>query len=180
AESEHPPCIGRAFVYQGDLPGEVLPVVHDGLRHRSGLVVIPDDDEEELITALLADEEGDALVVVARVVGEQAVDGLLRTLRVQPAERDGDVVARHRRHPRNSRSLRLTKASRPTMTWSATSMPRISPAFTSSLVSAISGGLGSGSPEGWLWTSTTEGALVMTASRSTSAARKFTELTLPW
>ena len=47
AESEHPPCIGRAFVYQGDLPGEVLPVVHDGLRHRSGLVVIPDDDEEE-------------------------------------------------------------------------------------------------------------------------------------
>ena len=66
AESEHPPCIGRAFAYQGDLPGEVLPVVHDGLRHRSGLVVIPDDDEEEWITALLADEEGDALVVASR------------------------------------------------------------------------------------------------------------------
>ena len=63
--------------------------------------------------------------------------------------------------------------------WSNSSMPRSLPAWTSSLVMAVSSGLGVGSWLGWLWLMMMLGTASMTAGRSTSAGLIIEELTLP-
>src|SRR5436190_1689285 len=75
---------------------------------------------------------------------------------------------RHGRMPtgiRSPRSLRLQKRCSAMITWSSTLMPISSPALTMRIVSPTSSPEGAGSPDGWLWNSTSAAEIVGSGAR---------------